>query len=155
MHREWFEVSEICGDVWSGPALRVGEVGSISNWNVVTGSPVREQNDRDERDSINGVIWQEYRRTCQRILGTVNSLNYSDIIGGESSRRWSTFEPVRLSSEIGFLTGKTVCDAIYNQGLVVITEEKSAFFTGDLYFYHCHPLLIRVHRCCTQPAALF
>ena len=32
----------------------VGEVGGISNWNVVTGSPVREQNDRDERDSING-----------------------------------------------------------------------------------------------------
>ena len=59
-------------------------VGSISNWNVVRGRAVREQNYRDERESINGAIWQEYGRTRQRILGTANSLDYIDIIRGDS-----------------------------------------------------------------------
>ena len=63
---------------------RVMAVGSISNWNVVRGRAVREQNYRDERDSINGAIWQEYGRTRQRILGTANSLDYIDIIRGDS-----------------------------------------------------------------------
>ena len=81
----------ICGDVWSGSALSVGEVGSISNWNVVRGSAVREQNYRDERDSINGAIWQEYGRTWQRILGTANSLDDIDIIRGDSFRTLDYF----------------------------------------------------------------
>lgn len=61
-----------------------GRGGSISNWNVVRGSAVREQNYRDERDSINGAIWQEHGRTRQRILGTANSLDDIDIIRGDS-----------------------------------------------------------------------
>ena len=70
---------------------RVMAVGSISNWNVVRGRAVREQNYRDERDSINGAIWQEYGRTWQRILGTANSLDDIDIIRGDSFRTLDYF----------------------------------------------------------------
>ena len=64
-------------------------------------------------EGLDSVFWE--RRTA---------LTTSTLYVVTASGRWITFEPVRSSNKLGFLTGKTVCYLSGLQRLGAITEEN-------------------------------
>ena len=64
-------------------------------------------------EGLDSVFWE--RRTA---------LTTSSLYAAGASGRWITFEPVRSSNKLGFLTGKTVCYLSGLQRLGAITEEN-------------------------------